>query len=103
MQDATHVYLCVTLPAESYGTMDLFVAAPGAATPTNLHASAQVGEREKSPAGWPEWSFGNNRGWYSPPVAVTALSVVDGRVRLMFAIIAAREVAIEKAKFGPGP
>jgi predicted alpha/beta superfamily hydrolase len=102
-QTASHIYLCVTLPADSYGTMDLYVWSPDHEYPTNLHASAQVGERVRTAAGWPDWSFGNQQGWYSPPVALSRATVVDGRARLTFGAVAAREVAIEKAKFGSGP
>lgn len=99
-QDDDTVYLCVPLPPDSYGTMDLYVLPAGTTQPVNLHASAQVGERQRTPEGWPDWTFGNYHGWYSPPVALSASSVVDGRARLTFGAVAAREVAISKAKFG---
>jgi predicted alpha/beta superfamily hydrolase len=102
-QDAAALYLCLTLPAESYGTMDLYVLAAGSEAPVNLHASAQVGERTRGASGWPEWTFGNHRQWYSPPVAVVGADVVDGRARMRFTNTAGREIAIEKAKFGKGP
>jgi predicted alpha/beta superfamily hydrolase len=103
MHDETSVYLCATLPPESYGTMDLYVMGQGDAFPVNLHASAQVGERRKTADGWPEWTFGNHRSWYSPPVAVTGAQVVDGRARMTFSNVGGREVAIEKRKFGASP
>lgn len=103
LEDSSTLYLCVTLPPESYGTMDLYVLAVGAGAPVNLHASAQVGERTKAEGAWPEWRFGNHEGWYSPPVAVTGASVVDGRARMTFSNTAGREVAVLKSKFGPGP
>jgi len=102
-QNATHVFLCATLPPESYGTMDLYVGSLASPQPVNLHASAQVGERQRTATGWPEWVFGNQRGWYSPPVALSRAAVTDGRAQLSFGIVPAREVVIEKAKFGNGP
>jgi predicted alpha/beta superfamily hydrolase len=102
-QTESHLYLCVTLPPDSYGTMDLYVSSPGQQWPVNLHASAQVGERVRTASGWPDWEFGNQRGWYSPPVALSRTTVEDGRARLTFGTVAAREVAIQKAKFGNGP
>lgn len=102
-QDAERVYLCVPLPAQSYGTMDLYVWPDGAPQPVNLHASAQVGERTRTDAGWPAWVFGNERGWYSPPVALAEATVDNGRARLRFQPVSAREIAIDKQKFGPGP
>lgn len=101
--NASQVMLCVTLPAESYGTMDLYLGSPAVPMPINLHASAQVGERQRTTTGWPEWTFGNQRQWYSPPVSLSRATVVDGRAQLTFGNVAAREVVIEKEKFGRGP
>lgn len=102
-QNATQVMLCVPLPADSYGTMDLYVGSRSVPIPINLHASAQVGERQRTVSGWPEWTFGNQRGWYSPPVALSRAAVVDGRAQLTFGNVMAREVVIDKEKFGGGP
>jgi hypothetical protein len=102
-QDGSAVFICVPLPPESYGTMDLYVASAATPTPVNLHASAQVGERQRSASGWPEWTFGNQRDWYSPPVALSRAEVVGNRSHLTFGVVSAREVAIRKSKFGAGP
>jgi predicted alpha/beta superfamily hydrolase len=102
-QDDSAAFICVPLPPESYGTMDLYVASAATSTPVNLHASAQVGERQRSASGWPEWTFGNQRDWYSPPVALSRAEVVDNRSQLTFGVVSAREVAIRKSKFGAGP
>lgn len=102
-QNATQVMLCVPLPPDSYGTMDLYIGSRSVPIPINLHASAQVGERQRTTTGWPEWSFGNQRGWYSPPVALSRSAVVDGKAQLTFGAVSAREVVIEKNKFGGGP
>jgi hypothetical protein len=102
-QNDTQLMLCVPLPPESYGTMDLYVGSRSAPMPINLHASAQVGERQRTTTGWPEWVFGNQRGWYSPPVALSRSAVVDGKPQLTFGVVTAREVVIEKDKFGSGP
>ncbi|HYE87439.1 MAG TPA: hypothetical protein VEA16_13850 [Vicinamibacterales bacterium] len=102
-QNASQLLLCATLPPDSYGTMDLYVGSRTAPLPINLHASAQVGERQRTTTGWPEWTFGNQRDWYSPPVALSRATVVDGRAQLAFGAVEAREVVIEKRKFGNGP
>ena len=102
-QHSGHLYLCVTLPPDSYGTMDLYVSSKTTAAPINLHASAQVGERQRTDAGWPAWVFGNHRDWYSPPNALMRVEANGDRPRLTFSTIAAREVVIDKAKFGSGP
>jgi hypothetical protein len=103
LQDRDNLYLCVPLPEGSYGTADLYLHPALATSPTNLHVSAQVGERARTAAGWPEWTFGNQREWYSPPVATTGAIVEDGRARLSFQPVPAREFTIRKSKFGPGP
>jgi hypothetical protein len=102
-QNASQLFLCVQLPPDSYGTMDLYVASRTSPMPTDLHASAQVGERQRTVSGWPEWTFGNHRDWYSPPVALSRATVVDGRTQLTFGAVLAREVVIGKDKFGSGP
>lgn len=102
-QNATQLLLCVPLPPDSYGTMDLYIGSRSVPIPINLHASAQVGERQRTTTGWPEWVFGNQRGWYSPPVALSRATVADGRAQLTFGSVPAREVVIDKHKFGNGP
>jgi hypothetical protein len=102
-QDAESAFLCLTLPDGSYGTLDLYLqAAPGEA-PWDLHVSAQVGERQRGPAGWPEWQFGNHRGWFSPAVPLRGSEVVEGRAKLTFTPVAGREVQLERSRFGSGP
>lgn len=98
-QDARNVYLCVPLPPDSYGSTDLYILPGDETVPINLHASAQLGERRKTAAGWPDWTFGNYRGWYSPPITYSSATVVDGRPRLTFGAMAAREFVIQKSKF----
>ena len=103
MADADSVYLCVTLPPESLGTMDLFIQSRDGVQ-TNLHVSAQTGERTRGADGWPEWrGFNNYRGWYGPPVAFRGMARTEGGVRPDFAPSAAREVQIDRARFGDGP
>ncbi|GAM97628.1 hypothetical protein U91I_01255 [alpha proteobacterium U9-1i] len=103
MADARYVYLCVTLPPESLGTLDLYIESRDGAQ-TNLHVSAQTGERTRGPDGWPEWrSFNNYRGWYGPPVAFAGVVRDAGGTRPDFAVSVAREVQIERARFGAGP
>lgn len=102
-QNASQLMLCVPLPPDSYGTMDLYVGSRTVPIPMNLHASAQVGERQRGVSGWPEWVFGNQRDWYSPPVALSRATVTDGKPRLTFGAVMAREVVIDKSKFGNGP
>lgn len=100
MANSDYVYLCIPLPAQSLGTLDLFIG-HGAGPPVNLHVSAQTGERTRSAEGWPEWSgFNNYDGWYGPPVAFAGFAQQsDGSRTPTFANSAARELQIERARF----
>ena len=101
--DADFVTLCLTLPSDSLGTMDLYIQGRDGAL-HNLHVSAQLGERTRSTAGWPAWNFGNQRRWYGPAVAFRGFAVGDdGQRRVDFAPSVGREIQIERARFGPGP
>jgi hypothetical protein len=103
-QDREYVYLCLRLPPSSLGTLDLWLETQPGAAPVNLHISAQVGERTKGPQGWPEWRFGNQQGWYGPPVAFSGMDrAPDGGRQGRFADSAARELQLSKARFGAGP
>jgi len=100
-QDRDYVWLCVTLPPNELGALDLDIAAPGLAAPLDLHASAQLGE-------WPVGTappddaasdrWGNQRGW-------TALTVPFHGMRdgaPAFAHPLARELQLAKQRFGRG-
>ncbi|HEV8629989.1 MAG TPA: hypothetical protein VGV61_06695 [Thermoanaerobaculia bacterium] len=102
-QDPESVFLCLTMPEGSYGTLDLYLQPAAGEAPWDLHVSAEVGERRRGPAGWPEWQFGNHRGWFSPAVPLRGAEVVDGRARLTFTPVEGREVQLERSRFGDGP
>lgn len=102
-QDAESVYLCLRLPEGSYGTLDLYLQPAPDEAPWDLHVSAQVGERQREAAGWPEWQFGNHRGWFSPAVPLRGAEVVAGRAKLTFTPVEGREMQLERSRFGNGP
>ena len=102
-QDSESVFFCLTLPEGSYGTLDLYLQTAAGEAPWNLHVSAQVGERQRTAAGWPEWQFANHHGWFSPAVPLRGAEVVDGRAKLTFTAVAGREVQLERSRFGSGP
>jgi hypothetical protein len=102
--DADYVYLCLMLPAQSLGTMDLFLQPVSGGPMYNLHISAQVGERIFAGGAWPDWTFGNERAWYGPPVAFRGMARrPDGTARPDFSESEAREVQLTRARFGNGP
>jgi hypothetical protein len=98
-QDAHFVSLCLTLPAESLGTIDLYVLPEGASEPHNLHVSAQIGERQKTGGRWPDWTWGNNQGWASPVVPFRGLATEEGKPRLQWGSSEGREIQISRARF----
>jgi hypothetical protein len=104
MHDEHFITLCAQLPPDSLGTMDLYLQSPGGGPITNLHISAQVGERTYADGEDPEWTWGNHRGWYGPPVAFSGTVVQpDGTPRATFADAQGREIRLSKARFGKGP
>lgn len=104
MHDEDFITLCAELPPDSLGTMDLYLQSPDGGPITNLHISAQVGERTYAEGEDPEWIWGNHRGWYGPPVAFSGTAVrPDGTARANFADAKGREIRLSKARFGKGP
>lgn len=104
MHDQHYVSLCAELPPDSLGTMDLYLQAPEGGPITNLHISAQVGERTYREGEDPQWQWGNQQGWYGPPVAFSGTTLrPDGTARATFADAKGREIRLSKARFGKGP
>ncbi|MGE0596236.1 MAG: hypothetical protein AB7P07_07720 [Hyphomonadaceae bacterium] len=101
MADADYLFLCIPLPPQSLGTLDLYIDS-GSGAPVNLHVSAQTGERTRGEEGWPEWSgFNNYDRWYGPPVAFAGFTAQsDGTRALTFADSAARELQLDRSRFG---
>jgi hypothetical protein len=104
MHDREFITLCAALPADSLGTMDLYLQSPGGGPITNLHISAQVGERTYAKGEDPPWQWGNFQGWYGPPVAFSGTGLrPDGGPYATFADAKGREIRLSKARFGQGP
>jgi hypothetical protein len=101
MADAENIYLCLTLPPESQGTLDLYIATPDGAQ-TNLHVSAQTGERVRGANGWGDWEgFNNHTDWYGPPVPFQGMSRnAEGQLRPDFAYVSSRELQLRRSRFG---
>jgi hypothetical protein len=106
-QDANYVWLCYTLPGDSYGTLDLEMDAPGLADPVNLHVSAQLGEwRIGHPEEIPQsaasdrwWSV---HGWWSNAVSWNGTRETDDGPRQNFQSSEGRELQLSKERFGRG-
>lgn len=104
LHDEHFITLCASLPPDSLGTMDLYLQSPEGGPITNLHISAQVGDRTYREGENPDWTWGNHQGWYGPPVAFSGtLRRPDGSPGATFANATGREIRLSKARFGKGP
>ncbi len=111
-QDRDYVWLCYTLPANSFGMADVTVASPGLAKPLNLHVSAQLGEwladePDAAPAAPDSPKWWNHRGWSGTTVPFNGASASldeagKPRVDYNFRRTRAREMQLSKARFGRG-
>lgn len=99
LADAHFVYVCVSPPADSFATLDLFFQT-GDGQALNLHASAQLGERVKSGAAWPDFEWGNNARWTGNTNRYVDYDRERGRVR--FAYAEGRELQIDRSLLGRG-
>jgi hypothetical protein len=98
--DARFAYLCIEVPEGSFATIDFYLQPADGSTPWNLHASAQLGEKQRGAGGWPQdWTWGNQRDWYSPAVPFRGVEKVEGGVRPQFGSIHGRELQISRARF----
>jgi hypothetical protein len=106
-QDADYVWLCYTLPDDSYGTLDLEVDSPGLADPVNLHVSAQLGEwrvdhPEEVPTSAASDRWWKVQGWWSNAVSWNGTRETDDGPRQNFRASEGRELQLSKARFGRG-
>jgi len=106
-QDHNYVWLCTTLPPESFGTLDLVIDAPGIEAPRNLHVSAQLGEwLADDEGGAPEtadsdlwWQIS---GWSAIPVHFNGYQGEGDALRARFIHSKGRELQLAKGHFGRG-
>jgi hypothetical protein len=106
-QDADNVWLCYSLPEDSFGTLDLELSAPGLATPLNLHISAQLGEwYVNDPDSAPQTSDSDRwwrvTGWWGNAVSFNGMQGEGDQVRPQFMPSTGRELQLDKARFGQG-
>ncbi len=106
-QDAAYVWLCLALPEESMGTIDLRIEAPGLEDAVNLHVSAQLGEwradfPDEAPqdAASPIW--GTTHGWFANAATTAYRQDEEGELQRTWAYSEGREVQLDKDRFGRG-
>lgn len=97
LKDASFLYVCVEPPADSFATFDLYLQTKEGQF-LNLHASAQLGERVRGEASWPDFTWGNNANWAAN---VNQFAGFDrAAMRSRFANAIGREMQISRAKLG---
>lgn len=107
-QDSGYMWLCVTLPDDSLGVVDLNVDAPSLTDALNLHVSAQLGEwrdgypdEEPKSSTSPKW--GHIEGWFANVIPVRFERPTEGGpVRHTFGSSTGREMQLAKNRFGRG-
>lgn len=107
-EDDYYVWMCIDLPDDSFGTMDLRIHSPELAEELVLHVSAQLGQwphgkPEKAPKTPSSEKWWNNEGWYSNTVNLNGTQKqADGSLQLKFNPSNGRELQLDKTYFGRG-
>lgn len=99
LADRDFLYVCVDAPADSYANVDLYLRHGGRLY--NLHASAQLGERVRAEAGWPDFQWWNHQGWAANWLPFRGMRRDGETARAQFGFPAGREFQIARARF-PG-
>lgn len=106
-QDESYVWLCASLPPNSFGTADIVISAPALESPVNLHVSAQIGEwPANDPDAAPKTSesdlWWRVSGWYAVPVRMNGYVEDEAGRRARFIPSEGRELQLAKERFGRG-
>ena len=107
VQDADYVWLCYSLPPESYGTLDLRIETPALEDPLNLHVSAQLGEwradhPDEAPVGPSSDIWWRIEGWSANSVRINGTRETPQGPRPHFLADVGRELQLSKSRFGRG-
>lgn len=106
-QDRDYVWLCYTLPAESFGGLDLRVESDALPAALNLHVSAQLGEwpadrPEQAPQDGNSPLWWNHRGWTAHWIRFNGMDATATPPRPRFRLGGARELQLSRQRFGTG-
>ena len=104
-QDEEAVYVCLPLPEDSFGMMDIEIDTPELAAPLNLHISAQLGEwplGESGPDSPNSDAWWATEGWFANTAYFNGMTDYDGQPGPRFKSAKGREVVLSKARFGRG-
>ena len=106
-RDRDYVWLCYTLPADSFGSLDLRVESDALPQALNLHVSAQLGEWPADHPGQgpqtgdsPLWW--NHHGWTAHWIRFNGMEPDATPPRPHFRRGGARELQLSRQRFGDG-
>jgi hypothetical protein len=106
-QDSHFVWLCYTLPPNSFGFLDLRIASAVLAKPLNLHVSAQLGEwpadePDLAPRGEDSELWWTIDGWTANWQWYHGVDASGSSPKPIFKFAPGREVQLSKQRFGDG-
>lgn len=108
-QDAHYIWVCVGLPPESFGMMELRLKTPAQEKEQLLHISAQLGQwpfgdDEAAPQNASSEKWWEYEGWASNAVSFNGMTKRDeeGNRTVKFKMATGREMQISKDHFGRG-
>lgn len=107
-QDRHYVWICYTLPAHSFGLLDMRVEGDALPKPVNLHVSAQLGEW---PADEPDAvpqdpdsdTWWRTHGWVANWQWFHGVDTSGATPRARFVFARGRELQLSRERFGDGP
>ena len=107
-QDPHYIWVCYTLPEDSFGMLDMRVESDALARPLNLHVSAQLGEwpaddPDAAPSGASSDAWWRIHGWTANWQWFHGLDTSGASPRPAFVYARAREVQLARSRFGSGP
>ncbi len=101
MHDDESLYACARGKKEDYTVIDLYIQHAGTGHLYNLHASAQLKERELTEETWNDPEHWNNEGWSGFWVPFAGIEETEEGERTQFLKGSDRELQVLRSKF-PG-
>jgi hypothetical protein len=107
-QDRHYVWICYTLPPDTFGLLDMRVESGALAKPMNLHVSAQLGEwPADEPDAVPQMpdsdTWWRTRGWVANWQWFHGVDASGPTPKARFVYAHGRELQLSRARFGSDP
>ncbi|WP_196139148.1 hypothetical protein [Aliikangiella sp. G2MR2-5] len=99
MNDSESFYICMKGKKNDYTTADIYIEHPESKSLWNLHASAQIGEREFDGKQWPDFDWWNHQQWSAFWVPFSGSKETDKGTQIEFLKGTHREFQILRSKF----